>query len=235
MKVKVETTEVGMAMPATTVLRQSRMKSSTVNATSAAPSHMCTRTVSIEALMKRDWSRMTRISMSAGSTARSRSSSACTRSITSTVLVPDCLRTTSCTAFSPFSRESVRGSTMPSSAVPMSRTRSGRSPPRATMRSPKSAARSTRPMVRTTSSRRVLGRGVARLLEHELDDDRRQALLGDAAELVDAVDRVDRLLDHLGDPGLHLLDARALERRGDGDDREVDVRKEVEAEAPVGE
>ena len=44
---------------------------------------------------------------------------------------------------------------MPSSAVPMSRTRSGRSPPRATMRSPNSAARSTRPIVRTTSSRRV--------------------------------------------------------------------------------
>src|SRR5206468_741085 len=49
MKVKVETTEVGMAMPATTVLRQSRMKRSTVSATSAAPSHMCTRTVSIDA------------------------------------------------------------------------------------------------------------------------------------------------------------------------------------------
>ena len=81
----------------------------------------------------------------------------------------------------------------------------------------------------------VLRRGVARLLEHELHDDGRQALLGNAAELVDAVDRVDRLLEDLRDAGLHLLDARALQRGGDRDDREVDVRKEVEPEATVGE
>ena len=54
MKVKVEMIEAGMAMPATSVLRQSRMKRSTVSATSAAPSHMWRRTVSSEALMKRD-------------------------------------------------------------------------------------------------------------------------------------------------------------------------------------
>src|SRR5213592_1583286 len=81
----------------------------------------------------------------------------------------------------------------------------------------------------------VLRCDVARLLEHELHHQRREALLGDAAQLVDAVDGVDRLLDHLGDAGLHLLDAGALQRGGDGDDREVDVGEEVEAEAPVGE
>ena len=37
------------------------MKSSTVNATSAAPSQRWSRTVSIDDLMKRDWSRMTRM------------------------------------------------------------------------------------------------------------------------------------------------------------------------------
>ena len=116
MKVKVETIEVGMAMPATSVERQSRMKSSTVKATSAAPSQRWRRTVSSEALMKRDWSRMTRISTSSGSARFNRASSPFTRSITSTVLVPDCLRTTSWTAFSPFRRASVRGSTTPSSA-----------------------------------------------------------------------------------------------------------------------
>ena len=39
------------------------------------------------------------------------------------------------------------------------------------------------------------------------------------AQLVDAGDGVDRLLDRLGDAGLHLLDAGAAQRRGDGDDR----------------
>ena len=114
--VNVAMIDVGIAMPAITVLRQSRMNSITVNATSSAPSHMWKRTVSIDALMKRDWSRMTFVSTSGGSTPRSRSSCAFTRSITSTVFVPDCLRTTSWTAFSPFSRASVRGSTTPSSA-----------------------------------------------------------------------------------------------------------------------
>ena len=41
MSVNVAMIEVGMASPATIVLRQSRMNSSTVNATSTAPSHRC--------------------------------------------------------------------------------------------------------------------------------------------------------------------------------------------------
>ena len=81
----------------------------------------------------------------------------------------------------------------------------------------------------------ILGGDVPRLLEDELHDDGREPLLGDAPELVDAVDRVDRLLEHLGDAGLHLLDARPLERGRHRHDREVDVGEEVEAEAPVGE
>ena len=49
-----EMMEVRKASPATTVLRQSRMNSSTVNATNRAPSHMCSCKVSSEARMKRD-------------------------------------------------------------------------------------------------------------------------------------------------------------------------------------
>jgi hypothetical protein len=66
MNVNVAMIDVGIASPATSVLRQSRMKISTVNATRSAPSHMCSVTVSIDALMNVDWSRMTRICTSGG-------------------------------------------------------------------------------------------------------------------------------------------------------------------------
>ena len=58
---------------------------------------------------------------------------------------------------------------------------------------------------------------------------------GDRAQLVDALDGVDRLLDRLGDAALHLLDAGAAQRGGDGDDREVDVGEEIDPELPVRE
>src|SRR6185369_1823551 len=81
----------------------------------------------------------------------------------------------------------------------------------------------------------VLRRHLARLLEDELHDHARDALARRALQDVDALDRVDRLLDDLRDAGLHLLDARALQRGGDGDDREVDVREEIDAERAVAE
>jgi hypothetical protein len=81
----------------------------------------------------------------------------------------------------------------------------------------------------------VLRGNLARLLEDEADDDRRHAFARRAAQLVEAGDGVDRLLEHLGDAGLHLLHAGAFQRGRDGDDREVDVREEVDPEGSVGE
>ena len=43
-------------------------------------------------------------------------------------------------------------------------------------------------------------------------------------------DRVDDLFDRLGDAGLHLLDAGPLERRGDDDDRQIDVGQQIHAQ-----
>ena len=71
------------------------------------------------------------------------------------------------------------------------------------------------------------------LLEDERDEDLRDALGRDRAQLVDARDRVDRLLDLVGDLGLDLLGRGAREARDDDDGREVDVREAVDAEARV--
>src|SRR5262249_1001040 len=81
----------------------------------------------------------------------------------------------------------------------------------------------------------VLRGDVAQLLEDEADGHEGHALARRALHGVEAVDRVDGFFEHLGDARFHLLDARALERRRGGDDREIDVRKQVEAEAPVAE
>ena len=61
------------------------------------------------------------------------------------------------------------------------------------------------------------------LLEAEGDEDLRDALGRDRAQLVDAADGVDRLLDLVGDLGLDLLGRGAVEPRGDHDDGEVDL------------
>ena len=71
------------------------------------------------------------------------------------------------------------------------------------------------------------------LLEDERDEDLRDALGGDRLEVVDARDRVDRLLDLVGDLGLDLLRRGAREPRDDGDGGEVDARVPVDAEARV--
>jgi hypothetical protein len=72
---------------------------------------------------------------------------------------------------------------------------------------------------------------VAVLLEQELHRDERAPLGRRAAQFVDARDRVDRVLDELRDAGLHLLDRGAGSVRRDHDDRQVDVREQVDADA----
>ena len=74
-------------------------------------------------------------------------------SMSFTVLLPDCLRTTSVTVFCPFNRDRVRGSSMSSVMVAMVPSGMGWPPTFATMRLLKSATVFMRPSVRTTSSR----------------------------------------------------------------------------------
>jgi hypothetical protein len=64
----------------------------------------------------------------------------------------------------------------------------------------------------------LLGADVRVLLQHEGDDHLAQAFKARRAQLVDAGDRVDRLLDLLGERGFDLLGARAPQRRGDRHD-----------------
>src|SRR5262249_3949102 len=66
------------------------------------------------------------------------------------------------------------------------------------------------------------------------DRDPRIALIGRGAQLVDAADRVDRLLDPLGDLGLDFLGAGAREVGLDRHHRRVGLRHQVEAERFVG-
>jgi len=105
-----------MAMPATSVERQSRMKRSTVKATSAAAEpEVEAHGVRAEALMKRDWSRDTRISTSSGSGA-SRAPAPLHPVDHRDVLVPTACGRRAGPRSRGFKRASVRGSTTPSSA-----------------------------------------------------------------------------------------------------------------------
>ena len=94
-----------------------------------------------------------RILKSGGNVCAIPASRSLTRSTTLTVLVPDCFRTNRDTALSPFNREIVRGSSVPSVTIPTSRIRMG-DPPllAATMIAPKSSAVWTRAIVRRTFS-----------------------------------------------------------------------------------
>src|SRR5207344_2990133 len=67
-------------------------------------------------------------------------------------------------------------------------------------------------------------------LEREVDRDARVPLIGRRAQLVDAADGVDRLLDALGDRGLDLFGARARQVGLHRYDRGVGFRHEIEAE-----
>ena len=78
----------------------------------------------------------------------------------------------------------------------------------------------------------ILGGDVAVAFEEELDGDARDPLDGRAAQLVGALDRVDDLLQRLGDARFHFFRRRAAQRGGDGDDGQFDVRELVHADAP---
>ncbi len=102
---------------------------------------------------KIDWSLMISTRTSLGSVARTCSSRSLTASATSTVLVPDCLNTASCTAGLPLRRTAVVGSSLESSARPMSRTLTLVPPRFATAMSLKSAGSVILPEVRIVKSR----------------------------------------------------------------------------------
>jgi hypothetical protein len=70
----------------------------------------------------------------------------------------------------------------------------------------------------------VLQRDVDVALELELDGDVALALARRRRDLLDALDRGDRLLNEVDDVGLHDLRRGALPGDRDVDDREVDVR-----------
>jgi hypothetical protein len=59
-------------------------------------------------------------------------------------------------------------------------------------------------------------------------------LLGRRPQFLDAADRVDDVLDRLGDRGLHLFDAGPRQHGGDRGDGEVDAGEQVHAQAAVG-
>ena len=81
----------------------------------------------------------------------------------------------------------------------------------------------------------LLRRHVAVLLEQERDDDLRDALGGVRAQLVDAADRVDGLLDLVADLGFDLLRRGARQPGRDHDGGEVDLREAVEPKLREGE
>ena len=104
MNVKVPMIEVGMASAAMKVTRRFLMNRKTTMLASRPPRIRCSLMSSNDRRMKRDWSLPTLIWMSCGSWAWMRCSLSCTRSTTSTVLVPDCLRIWTPIAGVPLSR-----------------------------------------------------------------------------------------------------------------------------------
>ncbi len=110
-RVNVEMIDVGMATAAINVARQLAMNNITVRLTSTAARTRWNCTSWMDSLMKREWSRITCSVTSPGSTVCSCSKRCLMRSMTSTVLVPDCLRTSRETAGLPSRRARLRGST----------------------------------------------------------------------------------------------------------------------------
>ena len=104
----------------------------------------------------------------------SRARFALTASITATVLAPDCRRTSRMTVGTPLTRTAERCSFVPSSARPMSRTRTGAPLIVATTRSLNDRGSTTRPMVRSDCSR-LPGGDVAAGNIGVLADDARRA------------------------------------------------------------
>ncbi len=80
-------------------------------------------------------------------------------------------------------------------------------------------------------ARDVLHRGVDAAAQVELDRDRRRAQARDGGDVGDAFDAGDRVLDDVGDLGLHDVRRRVLPVHRHGDDREVDVGQLADAHA----
>ncbi len=73
------------------------------------------------------------------------------------------------------------------------------------------------------------------LLEQERDEHLRDAFGRDRAQLVDAADGVDRFFHLVGDFGLHVFRRCAIEARGHGDDRQVDLGEAIHPQLGVTE
>ena len=130
------------------------MKAATMRLARRPPSRRWSCTSWKDRLMKRDRSRTISNLMSWGSPFWTSASRALMASTTATVLVPDCFRMRSETAFCPFRRDSVRGSSSASTTTATSRTRTGLPLKSATIRSSNASTDSIRPSVRRPSSDR---------------------------------------------------------------------------------
>ena len=71
-------------------------------------------------------------------------------------------------------------------------------------------------------------------LQHERDRDASGALVRAGAQLVDAVDRVDGLLERLGDLRFDFLGARARQRHRDAHDGRIGLRHQIQPELAIG-
>ena len=80
----------------------------------------------------------------------------------------------------------------------------------------------------------VLRCHVAVALKEELDGDAGDPLARDTGQLVNALHRVDDLLQRLGDAGLHLLRGRSAQGGCDRDDGQLDIGKLIDADAEKG-
>ena len=123
MKAKVPMTEVGMAMAAIRVMRRLRRKTAMITTARMPPSRRSNIESSTEALMNVDSSAITSTSTPGGARRRIFGSAAMTFAAISTVLVPDCLRITTVSAFRPLTVAREVSSAMPSTTVATSERR----------------------------------------------------------------------------------------------------------------
>ena len=152
MKKNVATTEVGSASAVIRVERQSRMNRKMTSTAMIPPNRMWLRTSRTFSLMKSASLWTGRICRS-GNDGATRASTASTRSVISTVLAPDCLRTANDTASAPSSRVVVSRSSKPSTTVPTSRTRTVEPPSDRRMTPATSSAPLNSPLVRSVTLR----------------------------------------------------------------------------------
>ena len=152
MKKNVATTEVGSARAVISVERQSRMNRKMTSTAMIPPNRMWLRTSRTFSLMKSASLWTGRICRS-GNDGATRASTASTRSVISTVLAPDCLRTANDTASAPLSRVVVSRSSKPSTTVATSRTRTVEPPSERRMTPATSSAPLNSPLVRSVTLR----------------------------------------------------------------------------------